>query len=132
MVAINYMEVHLQRIKCIKSGCFRCKNLTDVLSEQYRIRSFQDRPSKQGGSSESRLYTRLDSEAGYAQLTSVDQTPLPHYREERGLISQELYSRSSRASFAAGIASTRKIANAVTLADGGPVNAQTRYLPVHA
>lgn len=29
-------------------------------------------------------------------------------------------------------ASPRKIANAVALANGGPVNAQTRYLPVHA
>ncbi|KYM75824.1 hypothetical protein ALC53_13889 [Atta colombica] len=31
-----------------------------------------------------------------------------------------------------GITSARKIANAVAVADGGLVNAQTRYLPVHA
>ncbi|EGI65523.1 hypothetical protein G5I_05912 [Acromyrmex echinatior] len=41
-----------------------------------------------------------------------------------GLLSQ--FSRQ------AGITSARKIANAVAVADGGPVNAQTRYLPVHA
>ncbi|KYN10772.1 hypothetical protein ALC57_17379 [Trachymyrmex cornetzi] len=50
-------------------------------------------------------------------------------RLRRRLRNQGLLSQFSRQ---AGITSARKIANAVAVADGGPVNAQTRYLPVHA